>query len=208
MRTRLPAALVLLAGSSAFAQTPAMPTHGTDPEKCVWEWKQQELPDGGTLGVWAERCAFDTGDWELVWAADLPGFNLAVDGEPQFTVIQVFDKPAEAEPSAILPELRERGYIPDDDECILEPAADSVLATIGPSPRTQAFFEVRPTGARLAALEATPADEVPEPPCGEYGWSTHGVRYFMTDITHATRVIYVNLGQDGTMFDPRTIILE
>ena len=49
---------------------------------------------------------------------------------------------------------------------------------------------------------------MPEPPCGDYGWSTHGVRYFMTDQRFPGRVVYVDIGQDGTMFDDPTITLE
>jgi hypothetical protein len=30
----------------------------------------------------------------------------------------------------------------------------------------------------------------------------------MTEAAHPDRVVYVNLGQDGTMFDPKTITLE
>ena len=104
--------------------------------------------------------------------------------------------------ASILPELRRRGYIPDDDECVLEPAA------IRPAVRTIAFYEVKPTGKRKADFEATPEDEVPEPPCGEYGWSTHGARYFMTDLRHPDVAVYINIGQDGLMFDDATVTLE
>ena len=50
-----------------------------------------------------------------------------------------------------------------------------------------------------------PADEVPDPPCGAMGWSTHGVRYFMTDLRRPDRVVYINEGRDGTQIDPRSI---
>ena len=36
---------------------------------------------GGGLGIWAERCAFDTGVWVPRYEASLPGFVLTVDGE-------------------------------------------------------------------------------------------------------------------------------
>ena len=69
-------------------------------------------------------------------------------------------------------------------------------------------IDIQPTGARKAAFDATPSDEVPEPPCGDYGWSTHGLRYFMTDIRHPDNVLYLNEGQDGMMFDPRTVRID
>ena len=187
-------ALALPAG--AYAQPP-MPTGSSVPGSCQWDWKT-----GGGLGIWAERCDLQTGVWEPRFEASLPGFVLTIDGKDEGTILQVFDKPAEADVSAILPALRAKGYIPDDDECVFEPAA------IRPAPRTIAFYEIKPVGSRKAAFDATPEDEVPEPPCGEYGWSTHGVRYFLTDTRFPERVVYVNIGQDGTMFDDTTITLE
>lgn len=192
-------AVVGLCGSTiaALAQPP-MPATSTVPGKCQWEWKT-----GGGLGVWAERCVLETGVWEPKFREDLPGFVLTVDGGAGETILQRFTKPADAPVAAILPELRKRGYIPDDDECIFAPAED-----IGPAVRTKAFFEIVATGKRKANFDATPSDEVPDPPCGDYGWSTHGVRYFMTDIGHPESVIYINIGQDGMMFDPDTVTLE
>jgi hypothetical protein len=180
----------------ALAQPP-MPAPSTVPGKCQWEWKT-----GGGLGVWAERCVLETGVWEPKFREDLPGFVLTID-EPGETILQRFAKPADADIAAILPELRKRGYIPDDDECIFAPAAG-----IGPAVRTKAFFEIVPTGKRKAAFDATPGDEVPAPPRGDYGASTHGVRYFMTELGHPESVVYINIGQDGMMFDPDTVTLE
>jgi len=113
-------------------------------------------------------------------------------------VVQWFAKPPEAAVDAILQELRAKGLIPDDDACVFRPAAR-------PGPRTQAYHDIRPVGARLTALEATPPDQIPDPPCGEAGWSTHGVRYFITDMRTPDWVLYVNEGQDGTLIDARSI---
>ena len=197
MRIAALAAACVLAFPALADDRPPMPTQSSVPGQCDWLWKT-----GGGIGIWAERCDLDTGLWEPRFEASLPGFVLTIDGKDEGTILQVFDKPADADVSAILPALREKGYIPDDDECVFAPAA------IRPAPRTLAFFEIRPTGSRLAAFEATPEDEVPEPPCGDYGWSTHGIRYFFTDTRFPERVVYVDIGQDGTMFDDTTITLE
>lgn len=193
----LAVALIAATALPAYAQQPPQPTGGTDPANCTWEWKS-----GGGIGVWAERCKLPTGLFELAFRPDLPGFVLTIDGKDETTVLQVFDKPADSPVSAILPKLRERGYIPNDLDCVFAPAA------IRPAPRTLAFFEIVATGKRKAAFDATPKDEVPEPPCGEFGWSTHGVRYFLTDIARPDKVVYVNTGQDGMMFDPVTVTVE
>jgi hypothetical protein len=182
---------------AALAQPPQPTESLVDPAKCQWEWKE-----GGGIGVWAERCALDTGVWALEFQDDLPGFVLTVDGKAGETVLQLFRKPADADVSAILPALRESGAIPDDELCVFQPAA------IRAAPRTIAFSDIQPTGDRKAAFDATSPDEVPEPPCGDYGWSTHGVRYFMTDIRHPDSVVYLNEGQDGMMFDPTTVTIE
>jgi hypothetical protein len=198
---RLTPALAVIAAMLALpalaGEQPPKPTTSTDPAKCSWEWRSEN-----GLGVWAERCELDTGLWHLEYHADLPGFVLFASDDEIDTVLQTFRKPADKDISAILPELRKRGYIPDDDECVFEPAA------ISPTPKTLAQFEIKPTGARQEAFDKTPDDEIPEPPCGDYGWSTHGIRYFVTDTTHPETVVYVNIGQDGMMFDPATVTLK
>jgi hypothetical protein len=201
------AAAVVAFSTPAAAQQPPRPSESTDPDHCLWRWWSGALPMGGSVGAWTEACEFATGLWELDFDGALPGFWLTVDGHEQMPVIQVFAKAADADIAAILPELRRRGYIPDDEECVFKPASEETLKTIGSAPRTLAYFEIMPTGARFAALEATPADEVPEPPCGAYGWSTHGVRAFMSDVSHPDRIVYIDLGQDGTFFDPKTVTL-
>jgi hypothetical protein len=192
----LAAALVVIA-SAAHAQPPPQPTGSSVPGKCTWEWKT-----GGGVGIWAERCDLETGVWEPRYEPNLHGFVLTVDGEDQTTILQVFEKLAAEDVAVILPTLRERGYIPDDDDCVFEPDSDR------PASGTRNYFTIMPTGKRQEAFEATPDDEVPEPPCGDYGWSTHGVRYFFTDSRFPEWVIYVNIGPDGTMFDATTITLE
>jgi len=205
MRPLIAAAVAVAATlplAAVAAERPPMPTGSVAPGKCTWEWVEFS-----GVGVWAETCDLN-GVYQVVARTDPPQLVLMVDGEPGDTVVQAFDKPADADISAILPALRKFGYIPDDDECVFQPASDATLQMIGPAPRTLAFFEIMPTGSRLAAFEATPEDEVPEPPCGDYGWSTHGTRFFQTDTAHPEKVVYINIGQDGTMIDPRTVTLE
>jgi hypothetical protein len=197
------AVLALLAAGPAPAGQPPKPSTSTDPDHCAWTWQT-----GGGLGVWTERCTLDTGLWQLKFADDPAGFSLYVDDDDTGVVLTTFAKAADAGIEAILPELRRRGLIPDDDECGFQPAGSDAIASVGPTPRTRAFFEIMPTGKRKEAFDATPQDEVPEPPCGEAGFDPDGIRLFMTDVTHPTGVVYMNLGQDGTMFDPRSVTWE
>lgn len=68
-----------------------------------------------------------------------------------------------------------------------------------------------PIGGGIAALSQTLAfaptatGEVPDPVCGIYGASTHGVRYFITDLRWPDRAIFVDEGQERPLFDPTSI---
>jgi hypothetical protein len=194
---------LMLSAVSASAGQPPKPTSSTDPDHCTWVWLA-----GGGIGAWTEQCKFDTGLWHLKFNDTPSRFSLFVDDENTGVVLAPFAKPADAGIEALLPELRRLRLIPDDDECIFRPASSDALASVGPTPRTRAYFEIMPTGKRKAAFDATPADDVPEPPCGDVGFDPDGIRLFMTDVTHPTGVIYMNLGQDGTMFDPRSVTWE
>lgn len=201
MKTLAIVALVMAASMSCAAvshaaQRPPMPSETIDP-KCVWNWKT-----GGGVGIWAQDCELATGKWEVLWNEAEAGFELKLNGEKTATVLQIFRKNRDAPASAILPELRKRGFIPDSDECVLTPA------TIRPAVRTIQFYEIRPIGSRLKALQAAPKDEIPDPPCPDYGVSTHGIRYFQHDLRKPDVVLYIDEGQDGTFYDPKTITFE
>ncbi|HZP20438.1 MAG TPA: hypothetical protein VFB16_09540 [Bauldia sp.] len=193
-------ALATMLGGGALAAQPPKPAHSkVDDKACTFEWKT-----GAGIGVWAERCTLSTGVWELKYRADLPGFALTIDGGDEQVVIQVFRKPADKPIDAILPDLVKRGYI-KPTECAFALADEQVT---GAPPAGRHYFEVDPTGARKAAFDALPDDEVPDPPCGDYGMAPDGITFFMTDDAHPDRVVYLNLGQDGTMFDERTVTFE
>lgn len=153
------------------------------------------------LQVQAQDCRYGTGRWRVRADDALPGFALWRDEERVATVIHALRKPAAAPLSSVLPALAARGLIPPD-ECVFVSADLRIPAAAG-----RQHYEIRPQGRRLAQLRATPADQVPDPPCGDYGASTHGVRYFITDDRHPTWVLYVNLGQDGTQIDPSTLAI-
>lgn len=186
------------------ADRPPMPSETIDPG-CTWQWLEGRGEGGPKLSTWAQDCKLVTGHWQLRFETEMPGFSLWVDDKRQGMVLQSFTLPKDAastDIAALLPELRRRALIADTDDCIFQPAA------IGKQPRTIAQFEIRPIGEALKAFEATPADEVPEPPCGDYAWSTHGVRYFQTDLSNPGTVLYLDLGQDGSLFDPATVRIE
>lgn len=189
-------ALLLQHPTARAEDRPAEPKTKTD-AACSWVWTE-----GDGISLWTEACKLPTGSWAVKWKDTIPGFELEANGQPVLTVVHVLKKPADAPLRAVLPSLIKAGLIPDTPDCVLKPA---VIKTRPPGTTA---FEIRPEGARLKALESTPQDEVPEPPCGDYGWSTHGIRYVLVNPSHPDTVVYVDEGQDGTMIAPETIRLR
>ncbi|WP_395686325.1 hypothetical protein [Aestuariivirga sp.] len=169
----------------AAAEAPPQPLNATDTTRCTWLWRS-----GGGLGLWTEQCRFETGLWEVLYDAAADRFVLRVDGGEHFTVLQQFRNPGGA--PAILPELKARGLVTDDAECVMAPVSDQ------PAPPGWSAFQVLPTGARKAAFDAQVQQEIPDPPCGLLGHSVSSIGFFMVRADRPDRVLYVNLGQDGS----------
>jgi hypothetical protein len=66
---------------------------------------------------------------------------------------------------------------------------------------------VVPTGAKKEAFDAQVQVEIPEPPCGALGFAVNSIGFFMVRDDQPDRVLYANLGQDGTMIDLASITL-
>jgi len=179
----------VMAGAPAAAQPAAAPPDAS----C-----ERQTLSAGPLRIDAWSCALPTGRWHVRSEPSLPGFALWVDDTRRETVVHAVPRAAGAPLSSVVATLAQAGLVPPDD-CVFVRTRERA------APRGARVYEVRPTGARLAALRGTPPDQVPDPPCGEYGWSTHGVRGFVVDPRHPRWVVYVNQGQDGTLIDPATL---
>lgn len=172
---------------------PAVPIYNTEKNSCVWSWKT-----GAGIGLWTEDCKFDTGRWDVTYDAASDFFALRVDAGDPFPVVRQFRKDGGLSPEQLLPELKAKGLVLDDAECVFEISAEQAA----PAGWTQ--WHVKPIGKRK---EAQRADEVPEPACGELGYAVDFIGFFMVHKDFADRVVYVNLGQDGTMIDLPSITL-
>lgn len=203
MRLAVPLAL-MLAAAPALAEPPPMPDYSVAPDQCEWHWRGGSA-GGVTLGLWVETCAFETGVWDILWDPEVPGMVQVIDGGDAFPVLQLFVLPPEAAPGAgpeaLLPGMRAAGLIPDDGECVF------VRTDMDPVTPTAEMWDIYPVGARLAAFEAAPQDEVPEPPCGPYGFTPDGVSYYLTDPAAPRAVLRVEAGQDTPLFDQASIRL-
>jgi hypothetical protein len=191
----LPCILILLGGLALAACRPPPPASSdTSAQACTPQRLQVE-----DLRVEGRSCRYATGHWHLRVEPALPGLALWRDDSRVDTVLQLFARTGGEAAAAILPTLRAQGHIPPDEECVMAPAALTHL------PAPMQVLQVVPVGERLRRLQATPALEVPDPPCGDFGASTHGVRYFIDDPRAPGWVVYVNEGQDGMLVEPRSI---
>ena len=172
-----------------------VPFYATDKTACNWVWRQ-----GRDIGLWTETCKFDTGLWGVTYDAKNDLFALRVnDGEP-YTVLQQFHE--SGGPQALLAKLKKQGLILDDDQCQMAQASNQ------PAPVGWTAWQVVPTGKMKEEFDKKVQVEVPEPPCGKLGFDVNSVGFFMVRNDKPDRVLYANLGQDGTMIDLSSILLK
>lgn len=187
--------LWLLAPAAAMADTsirPPVPDWQTDPATCAWQWRE-----GVGIGLWAETCIFNGTIWQVDWDVDHAGFVTQRGETVMGIAVQGFHLPTGSGINAIGETLIALGHLAPEAPCVWEAIA------LRPAPRDVAFHVLTPAGP--AAIRPTAAEEVPEPVCGAYGTSSHGVRYFLTDLRWPDRVIFVDEGQERPLFDPRSI---
>lgn len=192
-------ATALFATVTAFAtQRPPqpMPTSQTAAHGCRWVWRQ-----GDDIGLWSQACDLKSGRWRVEWRHKSRSFELLRNGRRVETVVRLWPIDEDQGLVELARRLKTAGLVPDDEKnCQFVPQA------VRPDVRTRAQFVIKPLAMDVPAV--TESGEVPEPPCGELGASTHGIRYFVTDLRFPGRVVYVNEGQDGLLFDPSSITLS
>jgi hypothetical protein len=169
-----------------------VPFYSTDPTACSWEWRQ-----GRDLGLWTESCKFSTGLWRVSYDEASDSFTLNVDGKPYTMVLQQFRDPGG--PAALVATLKKQDLVFDKDECQMVQVSDQ------PAPQGWTAWQVVPTGALKEAFDKEVQEQIPEPPCGKLGFTVDSVGFFMVKDGVPDRVLYANLGQDGTMVDLASI---
>ena len=183
--------VLLLAGLPAVAEDALRPpvpdwqSYAT----CTWQWRE-----GGGFGLWTERCEISTGLWEVAWHEERGAFVQVVGGEAFDVLVQPF---AMSDRDALRLRLLEAGGLGADAPCAFEAAA------LRPVPKTMAIRVLMPTVEN--AFAPTAEGDVPDPLCGPYGASTHGVRYFVEDLRWPGVAVFVEAGQERPMFEPMSL---
>ncbi len=84
--------------------------------------------------------------------------------------------------------------------CAWEKASDAALGL-------EAWVQRCDFGFRKIDRKADP-NEVPEPPCGDWGTAPDGIQYFEAHpSSNARKVLFVRVGQDEPLFDEKTLRL-
>jgi hypothetical protein len=175
-------------------QRPALPAWQTDAAGCTWQWQE-----GGGLAFWTERCELSTGRWEVAWDPGSNAFVSLREGQILGIVVQPWPLVADEGLASVTAALVSAGQLAPEAACGWQPGSRRSL------PASVRVWLLAPLAPE--ALAPTPQGEVPEPLCGAYGVSTHGVRYFITDPRWADLAIFVDEGQERPMFDPASLTL-
>ncbi|MFO1123732.1 MAG: hypothetical protein U1F47_15605 [Hyphomicrobiales bacterium] len=189
-------AVAVRASGETVAGQPSRPFYATDQKLCSWSWQT-----GAGVGLWTEDCTFDNGRWNVAYDKTQDFFGLHVDNGELYPVLRHFRVDPAKGLDALLPDLKRRGLVLDSPDCVFMKSEEQWGAP------GWTMWQVMPVGKVKAAFEALPKDEVPEPPCGQTGYAVDSIGFFMTHADHPDRVLYVNLGQDGTMIDPFSVQL-
>lgn len=168
------------------------PDWQTDAANCSWHWRE-----GGGIGLWAETCRFNDRTWQVMWDDGQAAFVTRADDSDMGIAVKAFALSRGSDISELGQTLIEAGALDANAACMWDAIA------LRPAPRTMAFHVLTP--ADQAALSPTPSGDLPEPACGTYGASTHGVRYFLTDLRWPDLAIFIDEGQERPLFDPASI---
>ncbi|HXU32385.1 MAG TPA: hypothetical protein VN851_17605 [Thermoanaerobaculia bacterium] len=199
-RTSLYAAFTMALATFALPVLPASKPSRPAQEGCKWErFSDADLG----LAAWVQRCDFG---FRKIEPLKLPGalgvrYSDSESGEPD-RLIDVFDlEPGEA-PEAGLRRLFAARTEPEfAKRCILAPYREGN----GPSGVARYGFVPDAKYAKELAAKNDP-NEVPDPPCGDWGDVVDSIQYWeVHPKSGARKVLFVRAGQDDPIFDEQTL---
>lgn len=196
------AAAVAVALAVAGASPPASPDGPSRPalNGCAWE----KLSDARLgLAAWVQRC--DLGFRKIDFLVKGPSLMVRYsDGGDPDPVVDVLDlRPGETAEAGLRRLFAAHTAADLVRRCVLEPYEPEQ------APAGIQRFSFVPDAAYRKQLDAEASpDEVPEPPCGEWGTAPDGIQYFEVQPDSGSRkVLFVRVGQDEPLFDENTLRL-
>ena len=186
------ASIALSAAARADEPAPSRPPI----DKCVWE-KLADKTVG--LAAWAQRCDFGFRQIHFEFVGNALAIKYSDGGAPD-PLVEVFDiKSGETAEAAVLRLLLEKTDKAVSARCVLAPYTEG---TVPPGVKRYTFS---PDAAYAKELKALANDEVPQPPCGEWGEMPDGIQYFEVPAGEGRRALFVRVGQDEPLFDEQTL---
>lgn len=200
VRGKITALLLLAAFSSAWAQGADRPSR--EPVKgCAWE---KVSDDDVGLEAWVQRCDFGFRKIDFVFEKRSLAIRYSDGGAKPDPLVDVLDlktgESLEAGMRRIFTEHTEKSVA---SRCVLAP-----YSAERPPAGVKRYTFV-PNGAYQKELDAKAnPNEVPEPPCGDWGTAPDGIQYFeVHSAATVRRVLFVRVGQDEPLFDEKTLKL-
>lgn len=179
----------------AYAQDPTPSRPALD--RCAWErLSSQEVG----IAAWVQRCDLGYRQTHFEFLGNALAMKSSYGGAPDL-VVHVFDiLPGETPEAAMRRIFKDKA----DDRgisrrCVLK------RFTGHTAPAGVRRYVFSPNAAYRRELKADPIDEVPPPPCGDWGEDPDGIQYFEVHTSAANKLLFVRVGQDAPLFDEQTL---
>lgn len=166
-------------------------------DKCVWE----RLADKTiALAAWVQRCDFGFRQIHFEFVGNALAIKYS-DGGAAAPLVEVFDvKPGETAEAALQRLLLEKTDKAVSARCGLAPYTEGAI------PAGVKRYTFSPDAAYAKELKAlADPNEVPDPPCGDWGEMPDGIQYFEVPADKVWKVLFVRIGQDEPLFDVQTL---
>jgi hypothetical protein len=168
---------------------------------CAWE---QVQADSG-LAAWVQRCDFGFRQIDLFMQGNRLMQRYSDSPASPEAVIEVFDLQAGVAIEAGVKRIFAEQTLDKKlaRRCVLAPFHEKSI------PADVRRYTFVPDAAYRKTLAAhAKKDEVPDPPCGDWGIAPDGIQYFEAQPGRAAdRVMFVRVGQDAPLFDEQTLKL-
>ncbi|MBZ9694167.1 MULTISPECIES: hypothetical protein [unclassified Mesorhizobium] len=187
------ASVTISAGARAEEPVPSRPPI----DKCVWE----KLADKAIgLAAWAQRCDFGFRQIHFEFVGNALAIKYSDGGAPD-PLVEMFDiQPGETAEAAMRRLFLEKTDKAVNARCVLAPYTEGTV----PAGVKRYTFSPDAAYAKELKAQADP-DEVPEPPCGDWGEMPDSIQYFEVPAGEGHKLLFVRVGQDEPLFDEQTL---
>lgn len=146
-----------------------------------------------------QKCELSTGTWDVLWDGRKKAFVQQRGRQTEGVVVQPWRLKGERGLTGLTLALTQAAALVPGAPCRWQ------AVSAWPAPRSATFLALMPRDPKALAL--TEQGEVPDPVCGAYGASTHGVQYFLVDQRWPGWAVFVDEGQERPLFEPASITL-